>query len=115
MADFLSDDWFDALAERAARATAPADLRLSIAQEITGTDPTRWQVVVVDGAVRIDRNPTAPADVRIVTDRETATDIQAGTVSAQRAFLDGRLRIGGDVQALMDHRDALNGLAVVLT
>ena len=114
MADFLSDAWFDALEARAGGADAPTDLRLSIAQEITGENPTGWQVIVGDGAVRIDRNPTTDADVRITTDRVTATGIQAGTISAQRAFLDGRLRIGGDVQALMDHREALAGLATLL-
>ena len=50
---------------------------------------------------------------RITTDRETATEIRAGNVSAQRLSR-RQLRIGGDIQALMANREALAALAPAL-
>ncbi len=114
MADFLTDAWFDELSSRAAAATPPADLTFTIEQVIEDEPDGRWQVRVDGGVVTIVRSPTADADVRILTDRATAAGIQDGEVSAQRAFLDGRLRIGGDVQALMTHREALAELGIGL-
>lgn len=97
-------------------ATVPTELQLRIEQVVAAddgrADDDRWHVVIADGTVRIDRDPNTEADVRIVTDRATATGIQAGSVSAQRAFLDGRLRIGGDVQSLMAHRDQIAELGL---
>ena len=113
MPDFLTDDWFAALRGKAADATPPTELTFSIEQHIDDLD-TRWQVQITGGRVTIDRDPTVDPDVRIVTDEATARGIQAGTTSAQRAFLDGRLRIGGDVQALMTHREALAELGLGL-
>ena len=73
----------------------------------------RWQVQIAEGSVVIVRPGSQDADVRIVTDRETAAGINE-EISAQRAFLDGRLQIGGDVQALLTHREALTELGIRL-
>lgn len=113
MTDFLSDEWFAAMAEAATRARPPADLDLSIEQEITGV--ATWTIRIADGRVALERSAgpaNAAADVRIVTDAATAAGIRAGEVSAQRAFLDGDLRIGGDVAALMTHREELASLGL---
>lgn len=112
MPEFLSDQWFTDLAARAEAATAPADLDLTIDQVID--DTTSWRTTIAGGAVTIDRTPRGEPDVHIVTDRAAAVAIRAGSLSAQRAFLDGRLRIGGDIAALMAHREALAELGVGL-
>ena len=114
MSEFLTDAWFARLDETASRAQPSETLRLSIEQVITAEAERRWQVVIADGRVRIEHDPSADADVRITTDLATASGIHAGEISAQRAFLDGRLRIGGDVQALMDHREVLAELGLGL-
>ncbi len=74
----------------------------------------RWQLRLGPDGVELDRDPSTDPDIRITTDRETATEIRAGNVSAQRAFLGGQLRIGGDIQALMANREALAALAPAL-
>ena len=114
MADFLTSSWFAELTARAAELRPPAALELSIEQRIDDEPQECWQVRIAGGGVEIVRSPVKEADVHIITDRATATGIQAGEISAQRAFLDGRLRIGGDVQALMNHRDALAELGLGL-
>lgn len=114
MAEFLSETWFVDLTARAAAAQPPPDLVLTIEQRIEGAPEGRWQVQIAEGSVAIVRPGSQDADVRIVTDRETAAGIQRGEISAQRAFLDGRLQIGGDVQALLTHREALTELGIGL-
>ena len=114
MSEFLSDEWFMAIEAEAANAEVPDGLALSIEQVVTGESTVRWQIRIGADGIVVDRAPTTAADVRITTDRDTATRIQAGQASAQRAFLDGSLQIGGDIQALMDHRQALADLAPTL-
>ena len=110
MTTFLSDEWFDEMATAAATARTPVDLELSIEQQIV--DSESWTVRIGSGTAELQRGRSDDADIRIVTDAETAEGIRNGTVSAQRAFLNGQLRIGGDVAALIEHRDVLAGLAI---
>ena len=114
MAAFLSEAWFESIAAQAATANPPDGVDLTIEQVVVGEPTVRWQVCVAPSGVKLDLHAEAAADVRITTDRETATEIHAGRVSAQRAFLDGRLQIGGDIQLLMEHRQALADLAPAL-
>ena len=114
MPDFLSDEWFDSLAVAATRAEVSAETSL-VVQQIIGSDPViSWWICIEDGVVIVDRGEAREADVRLTTDRDTAIGIHRGEVSAQRAFLDGRLRIGGDIAALMTHREALETVAPLL-
>ena len=110
MTTFLSDEWFDEMATAAAEATPPADLELTIEQQIVNRES--WTVRIAAGTAAFRRGGSDDADVRIVTDAMTAEGIRNGTVSAQRAFLDGQLRIGGDVASLIEHREVLAGLAL---
>ena len=114
MAAFLSDSWFAELETKARAASAPPDLALVIEQVVEGDADERWQVQISGGDVRIVRDGDGAADVRIRTDAATAEGINAGATSAQRAFLDGRLQIGGDVQLLMQHRETLADLGLGL-
>ncbi len=110
MTTFLSDEWFDELAAAATAARPPADLELSIEQQIV--DGESWTVRIGAGTAELQRGGSDDADIRIVTDAVTAEGIRNGTVSAQRASLDGQLRIGGDVAALIEHREVLAALAL---
>ena len=112
MSEFLSDDWFEAMAAATAAVVPPADLALTIEQRII--DGEAWSVRIAGGSAELVRTASDDADVSIVTDAETAEGIRAGTISAQRAFLDGDLRIGGDVAALIEHRDTLAELGIGL-
>jgi opacity protein-like surface antigen len=107
---FLSDEWFDEMAAAAAAVQPPADVELKIEQEII--DGESWTVRISAGTAEFQRGGSDEADFRVITDAQTAEGIRNGTVSAQRAFLDGRLRIGGDITALIEHRDVLAGLAL---
>ncbi len=113
MAEFLSDDWFDSIAARAAATVADPEIRLTLQQTVDNDPPITWHTVIANGVVSIQRGAAEAADVRLVSDAVTAERIHAGSLSAQRAFLDGHLRIGGDLAALMAAREALATISLL--
>jgi putative sterol carrier protein len=52
-------------------------------------------------------------DLTFTQDRATAGAIARGELSAQAAFLDGRLRVGGDLSAARSRARALAAIADV--
>jgi hypothetical protein len=109
MSDVGSDDWISAFADRAAGVTVDPEVRVVVQQELIDTGAT-WHVVVGDGraAVAPGRHPTP--DVTITEDRATAAAIGGGHLSAQQAFIDGRLRVRGSLDLLAHAAGALAAL-----
>jgi hypothetical protein len=114
---YLSPEWMDAargaLAADTGLKAATAEVRLTLEQVVTGVPPeadpdgtgsVRWHVRLDQGEVALSAGGAGTdgpeADVRFTTDYATAAAIATGRLSAQRAFLDGRLRVGGDVGML---------------
>lgn len=112
MADLDPDRWLDRLQARADQLAPPADLTLRIEQRLD--DTAVWHVVIAHGAVTVAAGPDPDADVSVATSREIAEQIASGEGSAQRAFLDGDLRVGGDIAALLENREALARLGALL-
>ena len=46
-------------------------------------------------------------DLRFTTAYGTAAQIASGALAAQRAFVEGRLRVGGDLSLLIAHQRAI--------
>lgn len=107
MPDFLSAEWIDLLDDAATRAPAvtvddaedDAEAGEPITIEYVVGD-VRYHLEVARGRVRFCRGAAADATARFSTDVATAAAIARGELSAQRAFMAGRLRVGGDVVAL---------------
>ncbi|MEZ5183481.1 MAG: SCP2 sterol-binding domain-containing protein [Acidimicrobiales bacterium] len=119
MVAFLSDEWVRAL-DRAEAADDDlrarcADLSLVIEQEVTdGPDgPVRFHVVLDHGTAAVRPGPAPHPTIRFSQDHETAADIARGRGSAQRAFMTGRLRVGGDLRVLLEHGEVLGQLGDV--
>ena len=106
MAAFLSDEWFAALEARAAGLAADTTLRLRLRQVV---DDVSWVVAIAGGAVVVERGD-GDADVTLTTDRATAAAMASGEVSAQDAMAAGRLRLGGDLSALLAAAPVLDQL-----
>lgn len=113
---YLSTEWIDAagraLAADEALADALAGIHLSLDQVVEdGPDGTvTWHVTIDDGRVSLAAGPAPAADVRFTTDYETAGRVAAGTLAAQRAFAEGRLRVGGDLSLLVAHHRAMSAV-----
>lgn len=121
MLTFLSAEWIGALHEAAAAspslARLTAGVTLVIEQEIVDAPdgPVAYHVSFDDGVVAVRPGLAAAAvpagterpTIRFSQDLETATSIAAGRGSAQRAFMTGRLRVGGDLTVLLARGDLL--------
>lgn len=104
---YLSEEWLAAANEAVSR-LAPAANDVGVGYIVTnapGGDvaytlvlgPTTVAVVIGTGS----------AGVTLTLDWVLAERIFKGEASAQRAFLDGAIRVGGDVQVLVGNNDAM--------
>lgn len=113
MLTFLSDEWIRALHEAASGdaglAERTSDVALTIEQEVTGGPggDVRYHMAFDHGSVAVTAGPARDATVRFHQDYATAASIAMGRGSAQRAFMTGRLRVGGDLRVLLAHGDVL--------
>ncbi len=108
---YLSDDWFGAAAD-AVSAVAdplPRNVEITIQQVITGApDGDRTYAMVLSGqSVTLVPGEASSPDVTFTQDWDTACGIAQGTISAQTAFMSGRMRIGGNTNLLVEHHDLL--------
>lgn len=117
MAGFLTDAWLDDL-ETAARAARVATAAPLILQQIVPDGPDghemAYALVIADGRVRVERGRVTDADLTFTQDRATAEAIHRGELSAQAAFMQGRLRLGGDLRAVIDRAGELGAIDDVL-
>jgi mannose-6-phosphate isomerase-like protein (cupin superfamily) len=108
---FLSDEWMTELDRAGRAATVPSDVVLVIEHDIADGDRTvRFHIAFAEGTIRVHAGPAPAPTVRFHQDVATAWSVLSGEGSAQRAFMSGDLRVGGDLRALMDHADVLAGL-----
>jgi len=73
-----------------------------------------YHVDVHDGAVRIAAGVAADATVTFIQDWDTASAIGKGELSAQGAFMAGRIRVRGDLPRLVSAGDVFGHLDDVL-
>lgn len=104
---YLSDDWL-ALADEAMAGLVPVPDGPAVAVVVTdGPEGDRsYRLLLGPDRVGISPEPE-PHGVRMTLAWDDAVAIAEGRSSAQRAFLDGRLRLGGDTSLLLGHQDAL--------
>jgi len=112
---FLSAEWLETMSA----ATAPASpaATISVRQRVTGgpDGDVVYVLRVAGGRARFEAGEGAgPADVELATDYETAAAISQGLLSPASAFAAGRLRVGGAVNALVAHQEALDQLGATL-
>jgi hypothetical protein len=97
--------WLADLDAAARTTTIPPDVRLTIQQVIPdGPDGTELAYVVeaADGHLSVRPGRAAHPDITFTQDLATALAVQRGELSAQAAFIEGRLRLGGDLRAVLD-------------
>jgi glutamine cyclotransferase len=109
---YLSPEWIDAAGAALAAGTLGADLAgvsLTVSQVVEdGPDGVAaWTIAIEDGRATLAPGAVDEADVRFSTDYDTAAQIASGALAAQRAFVEGRLRVGGDLSLLIAHQRAV--------
>ena len=107
MTEIGDPSWVAQQGRRLEALAVDLSLRLVVQQVITGPNPSTWHVVIHAGHVTVTAGAHDSPGVTLTTDRNTASAIAEGRSSAQREFLDGRLRVGGDITLLLTAREAL--------
>ncbi|MBI2708366.1 MAG: SCP2 sterol-binding domain-containing protein [Actinobacteria bacterium] len=116
MAAFLTDAWVADLANAARESSAlrgAAGADTLVLQQVVRGAPGgtfAWHLVLGPGTAEVHEGRAARADVTLTSDAATAAAVAAGRASAQAAFMTGRLRVGGRITALLEHRAALAAL-----
>lgn len=115
VARFLSSAWFDEMNAAATAAVvnqSGSTDRLALRHVITGAPDgdVTYLVVIEEGALRFVPGDDAAAPVTFTQDYATAVAISRGELSAQAAFMMGRIRAGGEVGLLLTHQGALAGV-----
>lgn len=113
--EFLSERWLcelDAAVRAATDASSPAPIVIEqVVHGVPGRGEVRYRLRVgADGASVVEGDAFDHPDVRLTTDFETAVAIAVGRENAQIALSRGRLRLGGDVDALVRAAAALGAL-----
>ena len=114
MVEFLSDEWIAALDAAAREVELPPEVTL-VVQEVVLDDAGiehAYALRIDAGAASVTAGRAEQADVTFTQDARTAAAIARGDLSAQAAFLAGRVRLGGDAQRLVERArelDALDG------
>ena len=113
MARFLSDEWLAELDRAVALdeevASAASGIHLTIEQVVlndTG-DEVRYATRVEDGRVRLEPGPVDGAHVTITEDYDTAAALAQGAITPQDAILAGKVKMRGDVGALLKGQEVL--------
>ena len=109
MTEIGSDAWIEQHRPRVESVEIAPDLRMVIQHTIVADGGRSWHIAIADGAATLTAGPHADPDVTLSTDAATVEAIAAGRTSAQREFLDGRLRIAGDITLLLAAREAIRG------
>ncbi len=104
MASYLSDQWFDEVGARDASPVTAATEGDLVLQHLVSGGPqgtVSYHVRVGEGGAAIVRGQAASPDVTFAEDYATAAAIASGELSAPAALLAGRIRVGGDLAALI--------------
>lgn len=112
MPEFLSDDWIAGLDAAAQSTQVPDALSLVIQQVVVLGDGAEqaFAIRINGGRVSVQRgraDDADDADVTFTQDAATAAAITQGALSAQAAFIAGRLRVGGDLRTVIDQASGL--------
>ena len=117
---YLSDEWMTAAAADLAASEslreATSDAELTIQYEVAGAPGGKaaYGISFDHGTVALEPGPHKDAQVRFELDYSSASAIASGELSAQAAFMQGKLKLGGDVSVLVRQHALLDGLGDAL-
>jgi hypothetical protein len=103
--DFLSDAWIAALDAAVQSADTLDELAPLVIEQVVTDVPrrgdVRYQIAITSTGARAVPGGADNATIRLTTDYRTAVAIARGDENAQIALAAGRLRLGGNLDALV--------------
>ncbi|MFM7062749.1 MAG: SCP2 sterol-binding domain-containing protein [Actinomycetes bacterium] len=109
MVKYLSDEWLERAAAALGSAPVPDDAEMVVQYEVSGggNGKVRYVLKVEGGTATIVPGKQPDAPVTFTLDYDTAVAVVTGELSAQVAFMQGRMKLAGDVRVLIDGAAAL--------
>ncbi len=106
---FLSPEWLAAAADAVCAAAPGGAGSLTLQQVVTGgpDGEVAYRVRIAPDAVELLPGRADDADVMFTEDWDTAAAIGEGRLSPQAAFVDGRVRVSGNVALVMAAQESL--------
>ncbi len=65
--------------------------------QITGSEGGSWTVTIADQKCTAQQGPPSQADTHIILDYDTFREFTAGQLNVEQAFMQGRLKVNGDM------------------
>lgn len=121
MASYLSPEWFNEM-QQAADSWRPSDpapeaqnerRQIIIAENITSSPygDVSYVMTIGESLAITQEAAQEPADVTFVQDYETATQMHKGDLSTHQALFDGKLRVSGNLNALLENDEMIRGVS----
>ena len=112
MARFLTAEWLDALQRVALKTEAPVDADIVVGHEVSATPDgdVSFRFAAGEGRLELTWGTTEGAQITLLEDYPTAVAIATGELPAQQAVAEGRLKLRGDVGALVRNGPAMAAL-----
>ncbi len=114
MSDVATAQWIEERQRQVAELEVTPELTLTIEHRISGNDEGTWHVVIEGGKITFGSGPHANPTLTLTGSRSTTDAIRSGEKSAQRAFLDGDLQVGGNMATLLESHIQLEKVAALL-
>lgn len=110
---YLSDEWMEEAGAALARSTVgTGEEPVVIQYEVTAAPGGKrtYSLTFEDDHITLEAGSRADASTSFSLDYDVAAAIARGELSAQAAFMQGRLKLGGDVMVLVHQHALLDGL-----
>ena len=116
---YLSLDWINALSAEVAGSEHMREVAehhtVGVTQVVSGgpEGDVTYHLDVSDGSASFGAGPADPEHVKMEQEWQTAVDVATGELNAQEAFINGKIRLFGDQQKLLESQPVFGALDAV--
>lgn len=98
---------FDRLADQIDPEKAK-DLNATLLFDLGGENGGQWHVALKDGAVKVNQGSVSDPTATVKMDAQDYVDLVAGRLNPVNAFMTGKVKVEGDLNAVMKFQTLFN-------